>query len=106
MGVNYFTDEQIKENSGAIITWIVVFFFGGILTGVLALVGYLMVADSQTENKPQNNSRVEVSGKTLDDETEGETDDIGKIERLNKLNKQGLITEDEYETLKKQILNK
>ena len=101
-----FTDEQIKENSGAIITWIVVFFFGGILTGVLALVGYLMVVNSQTENKPQNNSRVEVSGTTLEDETKGETDDIGKIERLNKLKEQGLITLEEYETLKKQILNK
>ena len=67
---------------------------------------YLMVVNSQTEYKPQNNSRVEVSGKTLEDETEGETDDIGKIERLNKLKEQGLITLEEYETLKKQILNK
>ena len=95
------TADDIMRNSTTIIIWIVVFFIlGGIITGIVALVGYL---DAKPE-KNVNNGTTEVNG-TIN---HLDKDDIlmEKLERLDKMHKDGLITDEEYNNLKNELLNK
>lgn len=87
--------SEIKNKSGIIIFWIVLFFiFGGVITGVLALSAYV---DSKEEFIYNNDAKDE----KLDNE-----DKISKLERLNKLHDDGLLSDEEFDSLKKDLLNK
>lgn len=91
-----------KKNT-IIIVWIVIFFlFGGMITGVLALSAYL---DSREDIEETSNSNT--NSNVAEDIQKTDTDLlVEKIERLDKLHKDGLITDEEYESLKKDVLKK
>lgn len=105
-GINFlkyadYTEEQILNEKTPIIIWIVVFFiFGMIITGVLSLVAYLNVTNA-------NSSSVITVVKDNNSENENKTvydSKIEKLEKLDNLRKQGLLTEEEYNSLKKELL--
>ena len=86
--------NELKNKTTAIICWIVLFFiFGGVITGVLALCAYL---DSKESFDYNNSANVEI----LDNDT------VSKLERINKLKNDGLLTEEEFNSLKTDIINK
>ena len=86
--------NELKSKNNIIVFFIVLFFiFGGVITGVLALCAYL---DSK-ESFDYNNNEVQ---ENIDKDT------ISKLERINNLRKDGLLTEDEYNSLKNDIINK
>ena len=95
--------EEVLNKSTNIIVWIVIFFiFGGIITGVIALLAYLdsteeivynkNVGDQSSQNLQNNKSK------------DNQTLVIEKLERLSALHKDGLLTEDEYTSLKNELL--
>jgi hypothetical protein len=86
--------NELKSKNNIIVFFIVLFFiFGGVITGVLALCAYL---DSK-ESFDYNSNEVQ---ENIDKDT------ISKLERINNLRKDGLLTEDEYNSLKNDIINK
>lgn len=107
-----YTNEQIAASSSPIIVWTVVFFMAGVLLGILSLLAYLSVTNSTIARNvnPNNydyNNSTEVTGEIRPDDTNKSDDDkISKLERLNKLKEQGLISEEEYNNLKNDLLKK
>ena len=86
--------NELQSKSTIIVCFIVLFFiFGGVITGVLALCAYL---DSK-ESFDYNNSVIK---EDLGDNT------ITKLEKINNLKNEGLLTEDEYNSLKNDLINK
>ena len=95
--------EQLLEKSTNIIVWIVIFFvFGGIVTGIIALLAYL----DSTEEIVYNNNVSDQSNQNLQNNKskDSQTLVIEKLERLSSLYKEGLLTEEEYTSLKNELL--
>ena len=91
------------EKSTNIIVWIVIFFvFGGIVTGIIALLAYL----DSTEEIVYNNNVSDQSNQNLQNNKskDSQTLVIEKLERLSSLYKEGLLTEEEYTSLKNELL--
>lgn len=107
------TDEEIKQSETAILVWTIVFFLTGILLGVLSLIGYLNITNNgniikngnATQQNNQTQNETEVSG-TINTENSEADVKIAKIERLNKLKEQGLISQEEYDRLKEELFKK
>lgn len=97
--------KTLAKKNTIIIVWIVLFFlFGGMITGVLALSAYL---DSKENIEETANSNSNTNSNVAEDTQKTDTDIlVEKIERLDKLHKDGLITDEEYESLKKEVLKK
>ena len=88
------TCKELQSKNTIIVCLIVLFFiFGGIITGILALCAYL---DSKETLDYNNSTSLEI----LDNDT------ISKLERINKLKNEKLITQEEYDSLKNDIINK
>ncbi len=108
------TDEQILTKETPMIVWTVVFFICSVYLGVLALIAWLQVKDSQPKN---NGKSTEVTGNIHTEETQVgtkqgpvQTEDrdviLEKLTKLNKLKEDGLIGEEEYNNLKEDLLSK
>lgn len=97
--------HALTKKNAIIIVWIVIFFlFGGMITGVLALSAYF---DSREGIEETSNSNANSNSDVTEDIQKTDTDIlVEKIERLDKLHKDGLITDEEYESLKKDIFKK
>ena len=86
--------NELKSKNNIIVFFIVLFFiFGGVITGVLALCAYLDSKESFDYNSNEVQENID-------------KDAISKLERINNLRKDGLLTEDEYNSLKNDIINK
>jgi len=106
------TNEEAKAYSGRIIAWIVVMFlFSGILSGGLMLAGYLTVTQKQieslntlpnAENKETNNSGIANENKEVVQDLDTM---IERLEKLNRIKEMGGLTDEEYEELRKKIVN-
>lgn len=108
------TDEQIVAKETPLIVWTVVFFVCSVYLGVLALIAWLQVKDTQLKN---NGKSTEVTGNIRPENTQTETQQepvqpedrdvvLEKLTKLNKLKEDGLIGEEEYNSLKEDLLNK
>lgn len=99
--------HALAKKNTIIIVWIVIFFlFGGMITGVLALSAYLDSREDVAETS-NSNSNTNSNSNVAEDIQKTDTDLlVEKIERLDKLHKDGLITDEEYESLKKDVLKK
>lgn len=108
------TNEQIATKETPLIIWTVVFFVCSVYLGVLALIAWLQVKDTQINN---NIKSTEVSGSVQPENTQTKTQEepvqsedrdvvIEKLTRLNKLKEDGLIGEEEYNSLKEDLLSK
>ena len=108
------TNEQIATKETPLIIWTVVFFVCSVYLGVLALIAWLQVKDTQINN---NIKSTEVSGSVQPENTQTNTQQepvqsedrdvvIEKLTRLNKLKEDGLIGEEEYNSLKEDLLSK
>lgn len=106
------TNEEAKAYSGRIIAWIVVMFlFSGILSGGLMLAGYLTVTQKQieslntlpnAENKETNNSGIANENKEVVQDLDTM---IERLEKLKRIKEMGGLTDEEYEELRKKIVN-
>ena len=108
------TDEQIVAKETPLIVWTVIFFVCSVYLGVLALIAWLQVKDAQPKN---NGKSTEVTGNIRPENTQTETQQepvqpedrdvvLEKLTKLNKLKEDGLIGEEEYNSLKEDLLNK
>lgn len=107
-GVNFlkyaeYTKEDIEKEKAVIIIWIVVFFiFGWLIAGILALVAYLTAVNADQTNTVVVKDQEE---EKKADQTQADLK-IEKLEKLENLKQQGLLTEEEFELLKKELLGK
>lgn len=88
--------DELHQKSGKIITTIVFSFItGGMICGILGIIGF-NTNNSETNNQqqtPENNY------------TSSNTEDISKrLEQLKNMKESGIVSEEEYETKKKEIL--
>ena len=111
------TDEEAVFFKGRIVAWVVVMFlFAGLVIGVVALVGYNTTTKQQIENytmqqyqqrhqdMDQSQSKTE---QTTEDQTDVDMDKmIARLEKLNRIKEMGGLTDEEYERLRKEIVNK
>ena len=109
------TDEEAKNLNGKLVAWtVIMFLFSGIINGVLMLCGYTSVTKEQIENF--DNSQNSVSQNTVTNQAKQEnnmesidTKDldamIERLERLNKIKQMGGLTDEEYENLRKKIVD-
>ena len=107
----YLTNEEAQKYNGKIIAWIVVMFlFCGTILGIIMLLGYLNVTKVQidqlnlkaceTDNEVLENNQVNESTDTKDLDLMME-----RLEKLNKIKEMGGLTDEEYETLRKKIVD-
>ena len=107
----YLTNEEAKTYNGKIIAWVVVMFlFGGTILGIIMLMGYLNVTKVQIEqlSNDQEVGNSQNTGETQMSEALGSQDLDAMMERLEKLNKpkeMGGLSDEEYENLRKRIVN-
>ena len=90
------TYEELHEHSGLIITAIVLSFIaGGVVCGILGLVGYTSKPAEETVS----------NASTIVTQTE-ETNVSAKLKELKELKDSGVISDEEYEAKRKDILDK
>ena len=109
------TDEEAKKYNGKLLAWtIVMFLFSGILNGVLMICGYTSITKEQVEkfdneqnssdqDKPIEESVNQSSGTSLD--TQSLDTMIERLNKLNKIKEMGGLTDEEYENLRKKIVD-
>ncbi len=111
------TDEEAVFFKGRIVAWVIVMFlFAGLVIGVVALVGYNTTTKQQIENYTmqqyqQRYQEMEQSQAKTEQKTEEQTDFdmdkmIARLEKLNRIKEMGGLTDEEYERLRKEIVNK
>ena len=109
------TDEEILAKESTLIVWIVVFFIGSVYLGVLALIALFQVKEALPKS---NGKTTEVNGNINPEEKQTEVKPepkkekdkgevlLEKLQKINKLKEDGLISEEEYNKLKEDIINK
>ncbi|MBQ6284884.1 MAG: hypothetical protein IJK67_01040 [Bacilli bacterium] len=83
------SDEEIEKNKDSILIWTIVFLFINQISGVIALIAYLLYEANNTsyvKSYKQNNKYTE-------------------LERIKKLYDDKVLTKEEYEKEKERILN-
>lgn len=105
------TDEEAVQYSSKIIVWIVfLFLFTGILLGLIALIGYTTITKEQVNNyKLKEIAGGEQTEKSVEKCTTEEKDldkMMDRLEKLNKIKEMGGITDEEYEKLRQDIVNR
>ncbi len=83
--------KELENNSRKVITTIVLLFiFGGVLTGVFALVGYFSMKN--------------VNVQVVDGQVGTASSQAQKLEEIKKMYEHGTITESEYQDMRENIL--
>jgi len=113
------TDEEASVYSGKLVAWIVVLFlFAGLLLGILAWIGYNNVTKQQIESykmqkyMAMNPNNEQHSSPEANDapETRNTAQDLdlmmARLEKLQRIKEMGGLTDEEYEKLRKDIVNK
>ena len=103
---SYLTNEEANKYSGRIIAWMIIFCVcGDFITAVLLLCGYLNVTKAQIDEfrKPVESENIE--------EQKQETNPVDldvmmeRMEKLQKIKEMGGLSDEEYETLRKAIID-
>lgn len=116
--VKFFKFARTNEKSSSVVVWIVLdFIFCGVLSGILGIVGYVncdTVASSssslntpiatQTSTTATASSSVTQTGVVEEKKEEQVYTNVDKLKDLQKLRMQNIITKEEYEEKRLQIL--
>ena len=110
------TDEEAHKYNGRLVAWVVVLFmFSSLLLGILAIVGYVNGTKHQVDNyrrkmyEAAQTNDAESSADISDQPKEYEKDldlMMSRLEKLQRIKDMGGITDEEYEKLRKEIVNK
>ena len=106
------TNEEAKQYSGRIIAWtILMFLISGLVSAILMILGYENVTKKQVEELAMQQNQTQVETKK---NSQTETSDvdvlkldtmIARLEKLNKIKELGGLTDEEYEELRKKIID-
>lgn len=109
---SYLTNEEANKYSGRIIAWIVVFCVcGDFINAVLLLCGYFNVTKPQIDEfrKPVEPEQTEEQKQIEEQKQDVSQVDLDKmmerIEKLQKIKEMGGLTDEEYESLRKDIVD-
>ncbi len=81
------SDEDLVKHKNSILGWSIVFLLLAFIPGILGIIGYFDINKINTSDANKKNTEEE------------------QIRELNKLFKEGLITEEEFQKKKKKILD-
>jgi len=105
------TNEEAHIYSGRLIAWIIVFFvFGDIVNAVLLLCGYFNVTKPQIDEYRRAfdaQYSIDEVPQTNDEKIDESVDldlMITRLEKLNKIKEMGGLSDEEYESLRKSIV--
>lgn len=87
------SDEELRENARMILVWGIIFLFTTwIIGGILLIISYILIVyneDEKKENKKRNIS----------------SNDFSEIEKAFELKEKGIITEEEFEKIKRKVID-
>lgn len=106
------TDSQLAQYKSNLTNWAIFFSIVGFPIGLLSIAPAVLVSNnvtitnvSEPTNETENRETV-VHTEEKKEEKDEAVDSLKTIEKLDSLKKEGLITEEEYERAKKEVLEK
>lgn len=105
------TDSQLASKKSSLTNWAIFFSIVGFPIGLLSIVPACLVQNNVVvtnagEPNGENPEIAEVKHEEKKEEPEQVEDSLKTIEKLDSLRKEGLITEEEYNRAKDEVLNK
>lgn len=110
------TDEEANKYNGRLIAWVIVLFmFSSLLLGILAIVGYVNGTKPQVDEHRRKmfaaaQASADQSSASVGDQPKEYDRDLdtmmARLEKLQRIKDMGGITDEEYEKLRKEIVNK
>lgn len=100
--------QELEKHTTSMIVWIIVFFIlGCIITGIIALIAYLDSKENMVYNNNVSDAKIiDITQNIENNGLKKSEQVIEKLERISKLYKEGLLTEEEYTNLKNELLKK
>lgn len=103
------TDGQLAQYKQKLTNWAIFFSIVGFPIGLLSIVPACLISNNVTitnveEPKAEETKNEQPVNETQEKEKKSPEDKLATIEKLENLKKEGLITEEEFERAKKEVL--